>query len=157
MTRVYLSLGSNIGDRRDYLNRAITALSKLPKTQLIEVSSLYETPAWGLTDQDDFFNLCCELETQLKSQELLGHCQRIEKELDRVRNQHWGPRTLDIDILLFGEEVIDTEVLKIPHPYMTQRAFVLVPLLELDPDLRVKGEKLSEKLLQLDTSHIVKV
>ena len=64
---------------------------------------------------------------------------------------------MDIDILLFGEEVIDTEVLKIPHPYMTQRAFVLVPLLELDPDLRVKGEKLSEKLLQLDTSHIVKV
>ena len=116
MTRVYLSLGSNMGDRQDYLQKAVEALNDLPETEVKAVSSYYETAAWGLTEQADFLNLALLLETQLPAETLLRSCQQIEKDLDRVRHEHWGPRTVDIDILLYGQEIWETEHLKVPHP-----------------------------------------
>lgn len=156
MTSVYLSLGTNMGNRMDYLKKAVSALSKLPKSKLISVSSVYETAAWGLTDQADFLNIACHIETDLASQDLLLACQEIERQLDRVRHEHWGPRTIDIDILLFGQDVIDTDNLKVPHPYMTQRAFVLVPLAEIASHLNIPGvqQSVSHCLLSLDTKDI---
>ena len=159
MTKVYLSLGSNMGDRQDYLQRAVEALNHLPKTEVKAVSSYYETAAWGLTDQADFLNLALALETQLPAETLLSSCQQIEKNLDRVRHEHWGPRTVDIDILLYGQEIWETEHLKVPHPFMTQRAFVLVPLLEIAEDLvePQTGQAYEKYLSQLDTSDVRKL
>lgn len=108
MTKVYLSLGSNMGDRQGYLQRAVEALKQLTDTEVETVSSYYETAAWGLTDQADFLNLALALETQLPAESLLSACQAIEKDLDRVRHEHWGPRTVDIDILLYGQEIWET-------------------------------------------------
>ena len=149
MTRVYLSLGSNMGDRQDYLQKAVEALNDLPETEVKAVSSYYETAAWGLT----------ALETQLPAETLLSYCQKIEKNLDRVRHEHWGPRTVDIDILLYGQEIWETEHLKVPHPYMSQRAFVLVPLIEIADDLAdpKTGQAYKKYLSQLNTSDVRKL
>ncbi len=157
MTKVYLSLGSNIGDRKSYLDRAIKSLNNLEETTVTTVSSFYETPAWGKTDQADFLNCCCELETQLVPQALLSACQKIEKDLNRVRHEHWGPRTIDIDILLFGDGVINEENLKIPHPYMLERTFVLVPLEEIAPDLIFGGNTISYYRKLLDYEQVKKI
>lgn len=158
MTKVYLSLGSNMGNRQGYLQKAVEALNHLPETEVRAVSSYYETAAWGLTDQADFLNLALALETQLPAETLLCSCQQIEKNLDRVRHEHWGPRTVDIDILLYGQEIWETEHLKVPHPFMTQRAFVLVPLLEIAEDLvePQTGQAYENYLSQLDTSDVRK-
>ena len=159
MTRVYLSLGSNMGDRQGYLQKAVKALNDLPETEVKAVSSCYETAAWGLTDQADFLNLALALETKLPAETLLRSCQQIEKDLDRVRHEHWGPRTVDIDILLYGQEIWETEHLKVPHPYMSQRAFVLVPLIEIADDLvdPKTGQAYKKYLSQLDTSDVRKL
>ena len=159
MTKVYLSLGSNMGNRQDYLQRAVEAIKKLTDTEVEAVSSYSETAAWGLTDQADFLNLAIALETQLSVESLLSACQAIEKDLDRVRHEHWGPRTVDIDILLYGQETWGTEHLKVPHPFMTQRAFVLVPLLEIAEDLvePQTGQPYEKYLSQLDTSDVRKL
>ncbi|EQC69396.1 2-amino-4-hydroxy-6-hydroxy-methyl-dihydropteridine pyrophosphokinase [Streptococcus sp. HSISB1] len=146
MTKVFLSLGSNIGDKKAYLESALNKLNQLPKTQVVSISPFYETAAWGKIDQDDFLNLCCELETSLSAQELLVNCQQIEKDLDRVRHEHWGPRTIDIDILLYGDDHINEENLKVPHPYMTERAFVLVPLHDIAPSLDICGKSITSYL-----------
>ena len=158
MTKVYLSLGSNMGDRQDYLQRAVEALKQLTDTEVKAVSSYYETAAWGLTNQADFLNLALALETQLPAESLLSACQAIEKDLDRVRHEHWGPRTVDIDILLYGQEIWETEHLIVPRPFMTQRAFVLVPLLEIAKDLvePQTGLTYENYLSQLDTNDVHK-
>ena len=159
MTKVYLSLGSNMGNRQDYLQKAVEAIKKLTDTEVEAVSSYYETAAWGLTDQADFLNLAIALETQLSVESLLSACQAIEKDLDRVRHEHWGPRTVDIDILLYGQETWGTEHLKVPHPYMSQRAFVLVPLVEIADDLvdPKTGQAYKNYLSQLNTSDVRKL
>lgn len=157
MTKVYLSLGSNIGDKKAYLLAALERLEQLAQTSVTSVSSFYETAAWGKKDQDDFLNSCCELETDLTPQELLLACQNIEKELKRVRHEHWGPRTIDIDILLYGNETIATENLSVPHPYMTERAFVLVPLEEIDPQLQLNGQSISSYLAHLNVQEVRKL
>ncbi|MGT2928876.1 2-amino-4-hydroxy-6-hydroxymethyldihydropteridine diphosphokinase [Streptococcus dentasini] len=156
MTEVYLSLGSNMGDRQTYLKQALARLSALPQTQLKSLSSIYESQAWGVTNQADFLNLACKLETQLPPLALLHFCQSIERDLGRVRHQHWGPRTLDIDILLYGQVTMDNLELQLPHPYMTQRAFVLVPLLEIEAELTEPSTGLSyaSYLAELDCSGI---
>ncbi|MCC9908488.1 2-amino-4-hydroxy-6-hydroxymethyldihydropteridine diphosphokinase, partial [Streptococcus agalactiae] len=105
--------------------------------------------------QEDFFNICCQVETDLAPFELLDYCQEIEKRLKRVRHEHWGPRTIDIDILLFGNQVINQEDLVVPHPYMTKRAFVLVPLLEIAPQLSLpNGSKLEDYLEKLNLGEV---
>ena len=157
MISVYLSLGSNIGDKKAYLEAALERLNQLPQTSLAAVSSFYETAAWGKTDQDNFLNICCQLKTELAAQPLLIECQQIEKNLHRVRYEHWGPRTIDIDILLYGSEHIATESLKVPHPYMTERAFVLVPLFEIAPSLEICGHSITSYLKTLNLEEVRKL
>lgn len=143
MTLVYLGLGTNMGDRAGYLQAAVNALSKLPETELLRQSSIYQTAAWGKKDQNDFLNMVCQLNTKLTPEALLAATQAIEQALGRVRHEKWGPRTIDIDLLLFGDEPYQSKALTIPHPYMTQRAFVLIPLLEIIPDVTLPDSQKS--------------
>lgn len=133
MTRVYLSFGSNMGDREQQINDALNLLNTLPETKVTKISSLYETAPVGGVEQDDFLNGVVALETNLSPIELLDGIQSIELKLNRVRKIHWGPRTIDLDIVLFGDLVMDSERLKVPHPFMHERSFVLIPLNEIAP------------------------
>lgn len=135
MTRVYLSLGSNLGDRAAYLRRALEALG-VAGVRVLRVSRVRETEPVDVVDQPRFLNLVAEAETDLEPGELLARAQEIERELGRVRTQPKGPRTIDIDVLLYGSLVMNTPELAVPHPRMAKRRFVLEPLAELAPDLR---------------------
>lgn len=132
---VYLSLGSNIGDKKAYLEEAIIEIGKIAKTELRAVSSFYITKPWGRLEQADFINLVIKIMTSLSAERLLENLQNIEMKMGRQDNGRWGPRIIDIDILLYGDKLIHTEELVVPHPHMKQRLFVLVPLRELNPDL----------------------
>lgn len=134
MNDVYLSLGSNEGNRVQWLSKAIYLLGKRCGN-VVQQSPVYETAAWGITDQAAFLNMVVHIQTPHKSQQVLEGILAIETELGRQRSIKWGPRTLDIDILLFNDEVIDTEHLKVPHPYMHERRFTLAPLAAIAPNL----------------------
>jgi len=135
---VFLGLGSNIGDRGSTLSRAVDEISRSCGT-LRRSSTLYDTAPWGNKRQSAFLNQVIEIETHHSPRELLHHCQHIEKLLHRRRIIRWGPRTIDIDILLFGDRIIRERGLTIPHQRLRSRRFVLVPLAELAPDLTVPG------------------
>lgn len=143
-TTVFLSLGSNQGDRLGYLKRALDELNKTEK--IVKVSSVYETAAWGKTDQADFLNLVVKLSTAKSAEALLNKLQAIEARLERERHERWGPRTIDLDILLYGDEVIETKHLSVPHPRLWERAFVLKPLVEIEPELQFQGKFLKDYL-----------
>jgi 2-amino-4-hydroxy-6-hydroxymethyldihydropteridine diphosphokinase len=141
ITTAFLGLGSNLGERLDNLQRAVDLLSGAPGVRVVASSRVWETDPLGGPDQPEFLNVVLRIETSLPAQELLAVCNRVEADLGRVREQRWGPRTMDVDILLFGDETVaDTEgepdhaELSIPHPRMLERAFVLLPLLELEPN-----------------------
>ena len=136
----YLSLGSNMGDRKENIQKAIEALCSSGKVKLTNFSSIYETDPVGYTDQDPFLNMVIEVATTLSPWDLLNLCLEVERELGRKRIIRWGPRTIDLDILLYNNENIKTEHLKIPHPRMKERAFVLVPLAEIKPELILPDE-----------------
>lgn len=146
-TAVYLSLGSNTGDRKSYLQKALEALSA--KVQILKISPIYETPSWGF-EGNDFYNLCLMGETRLSAAALLPFILDIEKRLNRVRHagQGYQNRTIDIDILFFGGQVIQTPSLQIPHPRIGQRLFVLKPLSDIAPKLAhpVEGYSIAELL-----------
>ncbi|KTD75059.1 2-amino-4-hydroxy-6-hydroxymethyldihydropteridine diphosphokinase [Legionella waltersii] len=131
MNTSYLSLGSNQKFPERQLRSAIKALKKLPRTNVIKISSLYWTKPWGLTVQQDFCNAVVKLTTTLDPLSLLKHCQLIEIKLGRIRKRRWGPRVIDIDIILFENVLINTEKLTIPHPLFKLRDFVLMPLEEI--------------------------
>lgn len=131
----YLGLGSNIGDKALYLRQAVEEIGRLKETEILALSSIYITKPWGKTDQEDFFNQVICIKTGLSPQDLLKSLQNIEINMGRERTQKWGPRIIDIDILLYGDEVIHTEELVVPHPYMKQRLFVLVPLEEINKNV----------------------
>ena len=133
MNKTYLSLGSNQGDRHSWLTQAIALLNK-NAGKVIGVSGYYETKAWGLTDQPDFINICLLLETELEVMYLLKVIQDTETALGRERTIKWGPRTLDIDILFYNNDIVETRDLIVPHPFIQQRRFVLAPLAEIAPD-----------------------
>ncbi|MGB6777234.1 MAG: 2-amino-4-hydroxy-6-hydroxymethyldihydropteridine diphosphokinase [Planococcus citreus] len=135
MNEVYLSLGSNLGDRKAQLQEAVRLLQSNPSISNMKMSSIYETAPVGYLDQHAFLNLVIRLETSLSPLELLDICQEIEQALHRERLVRWGPRTVDLDVLLYGQEQLATERLTVPHPHMYERAFVLVPLQELMPSL----------------------
>jgi 2-amino-4-hydroxy-6-hydroxymethyldihydropteridine diphosphokinase len=128
--RAFLGLGSNIGDRRGTLRQAVAAIP-----DVVAVSSLYETEPVGGVEQDAFYNIVVEVATSLSPRELLALCRSLEREAGRRRIVRWGPRTLDVDVLLYGSAQIDDPELVVPHPRMTERNFVMVPLLEIAPDL----------------------
>ena len=131
---VYLSLGSNMGDREGFLRFAVEEISKIDGCKVLKESNILETKAWGKTDQSDFLNMAIKIECSLMPQELLYKLQEIEKSAGRERLVKWGPRTLDIDILLFGDLKISTPTLTIPHPLMQERDFVMIPLKEIKED-----------------------
>lgn len=154
----YLSIGSNLGHRKYYLNGAIKSLLENPHITVVNVSSYYETEPYGVPDQAKFLNAVVEIKTSLLPQELLGFIQEVEEKFARERKEKWGPRTLDIDILLYAERQICEPNLKIPHPYLEKRAFVLVPLAELKPELILpsgQGIRAALKGLQEDVQGIV--
>lgn len=139
MNLSYLSLGSNMGDRFEMLRQAVAQLVEHPAVTVTRISSLYETDPVGYTDQEPFLNMVVQLETELTALALLDVCQKIEQNLNRKRLVRWGPRTIDLDILLYNQDRIETARLTVPHPRMNERAFVLIPLLEIDPGLEVAG------------------
>ncbi|HEL2738460.1 TPA: 2-amino-4-hydroxy-6-hydroxymethyldihydropteridine diphosphokinase [Streptococcus suis] len=156
----YLSIGGNMGDRLAYLKAALDKLASHPGCQLGLVSNIYETPAWGKTDQADFLNLACQVYTDLSAQDFLSVCQKIEQELDRVRIEKWGQRTIDLDIIFWDDQVISEENLLVPHPYAHKRAFVLLPLADIARDFchPILGQKVEELVRNLgDTSNIKKI
>ena len=130
---IYLGLGSNLGDRLAALSDALRALDAEPGMKLLICSAVYETEPWGVTDQPAFLNLVARFDTSLEPTALLAVCQRVERLVGRTETYHWGPRVIDIDILLYGDRVVelDDPDLRIPHARMAQRAFVLVPLAEI--------------------------
>lgn len=156
--RAFVGLGSNLGERESLIRQALEALSGLPETTLLRASSLYDTEPVGETDQPDFLNAVALLDTQLTARQLLWNLLLIEKRLGRVRTQKWGPRTIDLDLLLYGDQIIEDADLRVPHPELTRRAFVLVPLTELDPSLvhPESGESLVAHLSRLKTRPPVK-
>lgn len=133
--RAYIALGSNLGDRDESMDRAIELLSEASGIQVGKVSPRYESKPIGPQDQDQFLNQAVEIETELSPQGLLKEAQAIENELGRERDIRWGPRSIDIDLLLFDDVVIGTPDLTLPHPRMLERAFVMVPLADLVPTL----------------------
>jgi len=134
MARAFLSLGSNLGDRAATLEAALRALEASGDVRILRRSSLYETAPMGKTDQPEFYNLVVEVETTLGPEVLLDRCQDVERALGRMRKERWGPRTVDVDLLLYDRLTVTTERLIIPHPEMLRRRFVLEPLLEIAPD-----------------------
>ncbi|MFZ3072912.1 MAG: 2-amino-4-hydroxy-6-hydroxymethyldihydropteridine diphosphokinase [Thermodesulfobacteriota bacterium] len=131
---VFISIGSNVGDRAENLKEAVRMLAEDPeKIRLIKESSFYETSAWGKTNQRDFFNCAVEIETSLSPGALLDFLKEIEKKFGRTPEGRWAERPIDLDIVLYGGEVLEEEGLTIPHPYAHERAFVLAPLAEIAP------------------------
>ncbi|MFE8698838.1 2-amino-4-hydroxy-6-hydroxymethyldihydropteridine diphosphokinase [Cytobacillus sp. FJAT-53684] len=133
----YIALGSNIGDRFENLKQAIECLKAISEVDLVSVSSVYETDPVGYEDQEQFLNMVIQVKTGFTPFKLLDVCLEIEKELGRKRDIRWGPRTIDLDILLYNQENIKTEKLFIPHPRMQERAFVIIPLLEIQPNIKL--------------------
>lgn len=133
--RAYVGLGSNLGDREAMIRLAIDDLARLPETTLAKASSLYDTEPVGEVDQPNFLNAVAALDTALTARQLLWNLQLVEKRLGRVRAQKWGPRTIDLDLLLYGSLILEEPDLKVPHPELTRRSFVLVPLVEIEPTL----------------------
>lgn len=139
--RAYLGLGANLGDRRANLRRAVAHIRALPGVNLLRASRVYETEPMGVTDQPAFLNMVVEVEIadSLGARALLEATKRIEAEVGRRRGERWGPREIDLDVLLVGEERVQEGDLEVPHPRMWERAFVMVPLAELAPDLPGPG------------------
>jgi 2-amino-4-hydroxy-6-hydroxymethyldihydropteridine diphosphokinase len=135
MYRVFLGLGSNLGERQEYLNRAARAVNSLPETRVVWCSSVYETDPVGKTDQPKFFNAAAEIETVMKPPELLAALKNIEAAIGRQPTERWGPREIDIDILLYDGVVYADDSLSVPHADLEHRRFALVPLREIAPDL----------------------
>ncbi|EHG6150627.1 2-amino-4-hydroxy-6-hydroxymethyldihydropteridine diphosphokinase [Escherichia fergusonii] len=148
MTIAYIAIGSNLASPLEQVNAAVKALSKIPQSKILAVSSFYRTPPLGPQDQPDYLNAAVALETSLAPEALLNHTQRIELQQGRVRKaERWGPRTLDLDIMLFGNEVINTERLTVPHYDMKNRGFMLWPLFEIAPELVFPDGLFLNKLL----------
>lgn len=149
MNRAYIGLGTNIEPRKSHLDKALEKLQENKTITIMKQSSIYETAPVGYTKQADFLNMVVEIKTTLAPERLLDVCQTIEKKLGRERTIRFGPRTIDLDILLYNEESIETERLTVPHPRMHERGFVLIPLAEIAPYMKVGEEKIDYLLSKL--------
>ena len=145
----YLGLGGNLGDRLAALKEALALLDAAPGMRTLSCSSVYETEPWGVADQPRFLNLVAGFETTLSPPDLLAVCKQVESRVGRIESYRWGPRQIDVDILLYGDEAVscDQPDLQIPHARLAERAFVLVPLAEIAPDAVVPG--IGKEALQL--------
>ncbi|MBN6080382.1 2-amino-4-hydroxy-6-hydroxymethyldihydropteridine diphosphokinase [Aggregatibacter actinomycetemcomitans] len=153
MNKVYVALGSNLADPQVQLVAALQAMNQLPGSRLISASSFYQSKPLGPQDQPDYVNAVACLETALSPLALLDELQRIEKEQGRVRLRRWGERTLDLDILLYAEQTIQSERLTVPHYDMHNREFVIIPLAEIAPTLSLPNGQSVSKLMQRFTHH----
>mgnify|MGYP001370554612 CR=1 FL=1 len=143
----FIGVGANLDGPREHVRRALDELATLPRSRLVTASSLYRSPPMGPPDQPDYINAVAQLETTLAPMDLLSELQRIENLHGRVRkDERWGPRTLDLDILLYAERIIDQPRLQVPHRGLHERAFVLYPLREIAPELQVPGRGALEML-----------
>lgn len=151
--RVFIGLGSNLGDRAARIDRALAWLAAHPALQLVRCSAVVETAPWGIEDQPMFLNAVAEIRTELEPEALLAELKRAERQLGRIDpgRRRWGPREIDLDILLYGERVVDSPDLVVPHPRLSERRFVVSQLVELDPDLvdPRNGAPLASYLLDL--------
>ena len=156
--RCFIGLGSNLADPVSQLQTALQELAELDDCTLVSASSLYSSAPIGPQDQPDFVNAVAELNTSLDAHALLNQLQELAQIHQRVRERHWGPRTLDLDLLLFGSEEILTERLTVPHAFMKERSFVLYPLAEIAPDLKFpNGETLSQLLVACPMGTLAKI
>lgn len=156
MAEALLALGGNVGDARATLDRAVTLLCDGKAVRLIARSSDYRTPPWGMADQAPFINLCLVVKTELSPQALLRRGLEVERALgrDRSREQRWGPRPVDIDVLAYDDVSVSEPDLTLPHPLLFERAFVLVPLSEIAPDRTIAGVRVRDALARIDASGI---
>ena len=156
MAEALLALGGNIGDARATLDRAVTLLCDGKAVRLIARSSDYRTPPWGMEDQAPFINLCLVVKTELSPQALLRRGLEVERALgrDRSREQRWGPRPVDIDILAYDDVSVSEPDLTLPHPLVFERAFVLLPLSEIAPDRTIAGVRVRDALARIDATGI---
>ena len=154
----FVALGSNLGDREAHLRAALEAMDVMPETRVVRVSPFYDTEPVGEVEQPNFLNGVALLETRLGARQLLWNLMLIEKRLGRVRSVRWGPRAIDLDLLLLDDQVIEEPGLQLPHPEMTRRSFVLVPLADLDPTRvhPVTGETIAAHLSKLKVRPPVK-
>lgn len=148
-TTAYIGLGSNLGDKEANIKKALELLEKNPCVQVKKVASFYKTAPLYVTKQDWFLNTVAEIKTSLNPHELLTLLKTTEKDLDRTPTVRWGPRTIDLDLLLYGSDKIKSPDLVVPHPRMTERAFVMVPLAEIAPNLCVPGRGRARELAHL--------
>ncbi|MCF6368443.1 2-amino-4-hydroxy-6-hydroxymethyldihydropteridine diphosphokinase [Rhizobium halophilum] len=149
-----LGLGGNVGDPPAAMGNALRQLDQHCGCKITAVSRLYKTPPWGKTDQADFFNCCALVETELGPEDLLELCLGVERNMKRVRIERWGPRTIDIDVLVYDDIEVRTERLQLPHPHMTERAFVLMPLNDVASTLQVAGRTVADWLALSDRADI---
>ena len=159
MSRVFIGMGSNLGDKIKFLQRALTELENLLQTTIIKYSSVYETEPVGVKEQPMFLNMVAELDTLLQPDDLMHELKEIEHRVGRTGREHWGPREIDLDLLYYGGEVLNETSLQVPHPEISNRRFVLVPLKEIAAEFQDPLRHLSvEELLQQcsDTSSVRK-
>jgi len=149
MPRATLAFGSNLGDKRANIAAAVAALDR-GGTRILVRSSDYRTEPWGHIPQDWFVNACAVVETDLHPRQLLETCQQVERDLGRTREVKWGPRIIDVDILTYDDVALSSPELVLPHPHIFERAFVLVPLAEIVPDLEIAGRRIIDALRQID-------
>ena len=157
MNKAYLGLGTNMGDKEAYLKEACKIISDNPNINIVKISKVYKTKAWGYTNQDDFLNICIEVDTNLSPEELLEVCHEVENKLNRVRVIRWGPRTIDVDILFFNNIISTDENLILPHPRIKERAFVLIPLMDLNKELVIDNKTISYYLSNLEKEELKQV
>ncbi|TMJ02733.1 MAG: 2-amino-4-hydroxy-6-hydroxymethyldihydropteridine diphosphokinase [Alphaproteobacteria bacterium] len=159
MTEALLGLGGNVGDVRTTLDEAVALFAEGAEVKLIARSSDYRTPPWGVTDQPPFINCAIAVETTLSPRALLGRAQTVERALGRNRSneQRWGPRTIDIDLLAYGDLSLNEPDLTLPHPRLFVRAFVLAPLAEIVPDRLIAGRRVRDAAAQVDAAGIEKL
>jgi len=157
MIDVYLGLGSNMGDRAGYLKSAVERLSDENGIKVVKLSSIYQTDPIGPISQEKYLNAVVHLATELAPHELLDRIQKIELELGRIRAERWGPRTLDIDLLLYGNSRVQSDQLRVPHPELWNRAFVLAPLAEIQPNLEFEARSVRSHLSELGTDGVTQL
>ena len=146
-----------MGDVEQAFRTSLVALRAHAHVSVLKESAIYRTPPWGKTDQPDFLNMAAEIETDLSAHDLLDLCLTIERTSGRVREERWGPRTIDLDIIAFDDQTIADERLTVPHPHAHERAFVLAPMADLAPDLMIAGKSVRDWLAQVDTSGMTRL
>ncbi len=152
----YIGLGGNVGDVFNNMQSALRSLDSHEQISVRSISHVYKTPPWGIEKQDWFLNACACVQTSLTGHELLSECLAAEKSLNRVREIRWGPRTIDLDVLIYGNEIIDAEDLQVPHPRMHERGFVMLPMADIAPNVMLQEKSILQWVELLKTSDIQK-